>query len=133
MITGTVEAVSKNGKGFLMNGKWFNPDKSFGKTFSPLAKGDSITFEANDNWVTALNIVGKSAVAVATPSKTYSATPSSAQSGAMSRGAAVKAVGSLLGALVGDNSAEESLDIAKPIIESLATYIETGKFEIVEG
>lgn len=126
----TVEAVSKNGKGFKAVGKdWFNADKNFKGDFSKLAKGQIIEIPEghlkDEKWVLSYTVVGASQ---ANPANKAIADNKSAE---IARSTAVKAVwySPTLAKMTQEKDESEVVDFANKLTSRLANYILTGKWE----
>jgi hypothetical protein len=139
-----VEAVSQYG--IKVNGGWLSKDKFSQIDLNSVTKGDDVEVELkNDKFITSLKVVGSSL----TPNSTNGTTAKPAGSNAggttnyrqtdpqtrleIARGTAVKAVmeSPLLAATLQTGDFSEAIGTAKTLMQSLASYILTGDFSLL--
>ena len=126
-MTGTIERVSPFG--FMINGAWLNKGKNASDdevNLKALGKGDEVEYDlVNNKFVTTVKVLKKSS------KPAYTGGKSSSTNTEIARSTAVKAIfsGNLVTKLLEDSDTSEAISTAKNLIEEMAGYILTGKFE----
>ena len=138
MITLEIEAVSKNGKGIMSGGEWYNADKKMDKNFDGLRKGQTLQADANEKWIKNFTIIETGSQSPSqSPSQSHSKSAGNPSGPArnsvdtsIARCTSVKAVlgSQSIADMTKDMSDSESFSIINQSIKVYTNYILTGQF-----
>lgn len=129
----TIEAISKNGKGIMSGGNWYNAAGKSGLNFSVLQKGQTIKADVDDKWIKSYTLADGTSSPKSLATSPSSVGPAPRQNDvnvSIARCTSVKAVldSEAIAALTKDMSDSEAFSVLNESIKVYTKYILTGEF-----